>query len=88
VVTLRLAALGDHCRIEVIDQGMGISEEELSAIFQKYVRGRATERVPGAGLGLSLVAHIVQLHGGTVKIDSRQGIGTRMIVLIPFVLPT
>lgn len=86
-ITFRLTALGDQCRIEVIDQGVGISEEELSAIFRKYVRGQSAGQVPGAGLGLSLVSHIVKLHGGAVEIESRPGVGTRMIVLIPFRLP-
>ena len=72
-----------NCRIEVIDQGQGIPVDELPLIFNKYMRGRAASGIPGAGLGLSLAARIVKLHGGTIEALSRPGEGSRFVVEIP-----
>ncbi|OGS75987.1 MAG: hypothetical protein A2Z94_00525 [Gallionellales bacterium GWA2_55_18] len=82
-VRLRIRHTGQACSFEVIDQGCGISADELPFIFKKYMRGRSVTSIPGAGLGLSLVAKIVTLHGGHVEIKSREGEGTHVTVTIP-----
>jgi signal transduction histidine kinase len=64
--------------IRVRDAGLGITEDERRHMFEKFYRGRGeiTRQVKGAGLGLSLVHHIVTAHGGTVACEGRPGEGT------------
>lgn len=71
--------------IRVRDHGVGIAPEDREHIFEKFYRGKGeeTRQVKGAGLGLSLVKHIVTAHGGTVGFESRQGEGTTFCIQLP-----
>lgn len=71
-------ARNSHVIIRVRDAGVGISDDERRHIFEKFYRGKGeiTRQVNGAGLGLSLVEHIVRAHGGTVECAARPGEGT------------
>lgn len=84
LVTLRVWRNEGLCCFVVEDKGLGIPSDELAMIFQKYRRGRGGEGRPGAGLGLAVVGRIVASHGGTVRVESREGVGTRFFVEIPF----
>ncbi|MFC6604999.1 sensor histidine kinase [Ectobacillus funiculus] len=67
--------------IEVIDHGIGIPEEHLPFIFQRYrVDDSRSRSQGGTGLGLSLCKWIVEVHNGTIKICSKPDKGTRVIV--------
>jgi two-component system phosphate regulon sensor histidine kinase PhoR len=84
-VFLRAEATGDSVRISVADQGIGIPENDLPRIFERFYRAdksRSGEH-PGTGLGLSIVKHIAQLHGGSVEAVSELGKGTTISVVIP-----
>jgi signal transduction histidine kinase len=72
-------------RIEVADTGVGIDPAELPHIFERFYRGsRANEaRGSGSGLGLAIVHSIVDMHGGTVEVESRVGVGSRFVVTLP-----
>jgi signal transduction histidine kinase len=88
-VVLRVLRDGDCCCFVVEDLGIGIPEEEMALVFQKYRRGRAAEGKPGAGLGLALVERIASLHGGSVHVERRAPQGSRFVLAIPFdILPT
>jgi CheY-like chemotaxis protein len=76
---------GGDIRISVRDNGIGITPEAQSRIFELFARDRASEtRTPGLGIGLAIVRHLVQLHGGTVAVRSEGiGKGATFEVLIP-----
>lgn len=71
--------------ISVKDTGMGIPKDDLQHVFTPFerIRSRKAHRRGGAGLGLSLVKSIVQLHGGDVAIESREGVGTTVTCRLP-----
>jgi len=72
-------------RLVVEDTGMGIAAENLPHIFDRFyrVRNADTSAVEGLGLGLSFVAWIVEVHGGTIGVESVDGEGSRFTVLLP-----
>ena len=85
-VELTLRAVDGFAELRVGDTGAGIPEAELPRIFERFHRidgapGRTHE---GTGIGLALVDELVQLHGGTVRAESRPGVGTTFVVRIPF----
>lgn len=65
------------------DSGIGMDSETMENIFQQFYRGNTGKRYEGSGLGLSLVQRIVQLHGGTVLVESVQGMGSNFTVILP-----
>jgi signal transduction histidine kinase len=71
--------------IEVVDNGVGIHPAELSRIFDRFYRGsEANEaRSTGSGLGLAIVKSIVDMHHGTIEVESRVGRGSRFVVTLP-----
>jgi signal transduction histidine kinase/tetratricopeptide (TPR) repeat protein len=76
--------------ISVRDEGAGISEQDQRHIFEKFYRadGEISRKVKGAGLGLSLVRHIVTAHGGDVECASRPRQGSTFTIRLPVVPPT
>jgi len=76
----------DGVVVAVEDRGRGISKDDLERIFDKYYRVQSgnLHDVKGFGLGLSYVKLIVELHGGSVTIDSRLGDGSRVEIYLPF----
>jgi signal transduction histidine kinase len=72
-------------RIEVADDGIGIPAAERERIFDKFYRvGRSeTQGRRGSGLGLALVKHVVEAHGGRVTVDSWPGAGSRFAIRLP-----
>lgn len=75
--------------VEVRDRGIGIPPEEQPNIFNKFYRGPsiAALNVQGVGIGLSLVRHIVESHGGSIAVESRVGDGSRFILRLPAMEP-
>ncbi len=86
-VTVRLERADPYVRISVTDTGQGISAQHLPYIFNRYWQpgDAGGRRTAGLGLGLSLVKHIVELHGGTVTVESKgEGKGARFIINLPY----
>jgi signal transduction histidine kinase/tetratricopeptide (TPR) repeat protein len=84
-VWLDAEASGAEVRIAVRDRGVGISERDREHIFDRFYRvgGEISKRVKGAGLGLSLVRHIVLAHNGKVECESRVGEGSTFSIRLP-----
>jgi signal transduction histidine kinase len=70
--------------LSVTDTGIGISPEDQERVFQRFERGDPNARESGTGLGLALVKSLVELHGGSVKLESAPGQGTKAICRLPF----
>lgn len=86
---VRVARAGDAIAVSVSDQGIGIPQEALERVFEKFYRVAGSDgRAPGTGLGLTISSGIVTALGGTIRAESPAagGLGTRMIVTLP--LPT
>jgi signal transduction histidine kinase/CheY-like chemotaxis protein len=75
-----------HAELEVRDTGVGIAEDHLDRVFERFhrvpnVRARTHE---GSGIGLPLVQELVKLHGGSIRLQSAVGAGTSVVVSLPF----
>jgi PAS domain S-box-containing protein len=70
----------------VRDQGIGIPEKDLPSLFEAFRRGSNVGQTPGTGLGLVIVKQSVELHRGTIVVESEQGSGTTFTVTIPLTL--
>ncbi len=84
-VTLRVAATADEVAVAVEDHGIGIPAGSLDRIFERFYRvDRGRSRATGGtGLGLSIVRHVATNHGGTVRVVSREGMGSTFTILVP-----
>lgn len=75
---------GEEAVLSVVDRGIGISSEELRTLFAPFRRtGRARDKAPGVGLGLSVARRIVEAHGGRIEVESRPGVGSTFRVRLP-----
>ncbi|HSB74904.1 MAG TPA: HAMP domain-containing sensor histidine kinase [Terriglobales bacterium] len=72
-------------KLEVVDHGIGISRPEQHKIFEKFYRvgDPLVHNTKGSGLGLSLVRHIVEAHGGEVSVESMPGRGSKFVIALP-----
>ena len=83
IVLRGLSPSSDRIQIEVVDQGIGIPEDELEGIFDTYKQGRAGREAGGSGLGLMIARRLVELHGGTLSAESQVGVGSRFTLSLP-----
>ena len=89
-VRVELAAVGDRIIIRVVDDGIGIDPEFLPHVFDRFCQGEVgtTRRQRGLGLGLSIVRHLTELHGGVVRAASEgEGRGATFTVELPVIEP-
>ena len=85
-VRVELVAEGTSARLVVADDGPGIAPEDLPHIFERFFRGKGTG-VGGSGIGLAVVAGLVNAHGGEVAVASEPGHGTTFTVRLPQAAP-
>lgn len=75
--------LGDYVTIIVEDTGIGMDQEEIDKIFVPFYRSDHSRRKDGLGLGMTVVIGIVKSINGEMKVESKKGIGTRIIIKVP-----
>jgi signal transduction histidine kinase len=84
-ISLTLSVQNNSYTIRIKDTGRGMSNDELSRIFEAYYRTESAQKTPGAGLGLSISAKLAALLGGELKVHSELGVGTEFSLNLPFV---
>jgi len=86
-VTVSAKGLGEYMEIRVEDTGVGISQEELTKIFDKFyrVKNPKTRQVIGTGLGLAIVKGVVDAHQGSIQVESVPDVGTTFKILLPVI---
>ena len=84
-VTIGLEESGGYLKVTVTDTGIGIKSEDIPRLFDKFYRVRSTQtrQIVGTGLGLAIVKNIVDAHRGTISVESVEGNGTTVTVLLP-----
>ncbi|MBB3461493.1 PAS domain-containing sensor histidine kinase [Rhizobium sp. BK377] len=75
---------GRHVRVSVTDAGIGVDADDLPKLFEPYFRARSATGIAGTGIGLNIVKEIVELHGGSISVESTLGRGTTFTVELPF----
>jgi signal transduction histidine kinase len=80
-ISLALSHQGGVIRLEVADHGVGMPADKIDTIFAPY--SRLTNTFRGSGIGLSLVKHAIDAHGGTIEVLSTPGEGSTFIVTLP-----
>ncbi|HEX4946493.1 MAG TPA: ATP-binding protein [Blastocatellia bacterium] len=84
-IRLSLSRQADYAVLAVTDHGLGIPHSEQEKIFEKFYRAETpeTKAIPGTGLGLTLVAHVVHAHGGRIDVQSTPGAGSTFSLYFP-----
>jgi signal transduction histidine kinase len=82
-IEVRVYCDGGQARVDVLDHGIGVSEENQKRIFQQFERVSANHVIAGLGLGLFISEQIVAAHGGSISIDSEEGKGSLFRVSLP-----
>ncbi len=84
-VQVKLVQQDAHVVLQVTDQGIGIGQKDRARIFQRFYRAKnqPVSETSGSGLGLPLVKHIVEAHGGQISIESEVGKGSTFSVMLP-----
>jgi signal transduction histidine kinase len=82
-VTLCTGVDGDRARLTVADTGMGITDDQLPHIFERFWRGTNPMRAAGSGIGLAVVAELARAHGGRAEVASQPGHGARFTIWLP-----
>jgi two-component system heavy metal sensor histidine kinase CusS len=83
MIQIEISASPNDCHVSVTDSGSGIPREHLPHVFDRFYRVDSSRTSGGAGLGLALVKSIVELHGGSVEIQSEESRGTRVTLNFP-----
>jgi signal transduction histidine kinase len=86
-VTVRVRETNGWAELEVSDTGVGIPEDQLPLIFERFYRADPSRTAGGAGLGLSIARQIAEAHGGTIEVESTPGEGSTFTLLLPKKLP-
>ncbi|NEP01731.1 MAG: PAS domain S-box protein [Symploca sp. SIO2E9] len=82
-VEFELTCNSQSAIFRIQDSGIGIPSEDLGQLFESFKRARNVTNIPGTGLGLAIVKQCVDLHRGTITVDSEVGVGSTFTVMLP-----
>lgn len=82
-IQIELEEFNDYVTIVFRDTGIGIKEDELPHVFERFYRADTSRSKEGTGLGLTIVKQIVELHGGSIRVSSELGEGTQIFITLP-----
>jgi len=83
-VEVCLATDDATCKLSVADEGIGMNEEQLAQVFDRFYRTNVSDSaVPGIGLGMNFVRNVVLAHHGEITVESQPGQGTRVCIALP-----
>lgn len=85
-VTCKVKLHDKHIEIQIVDEGMGIPEQDFDQLFQAFYRASNVGAKPGTGLGLVIAQQAIELHNGTINFESQLGYGTTFTIVIPQVI--
>jgi signal transduction histidine kinase len=83
VIAVDAALAGDEVIVAVADHGIGIPVADLDRLFERYHRGGNVSGIVGTGVGLYLVKMVLDMHGGAVTVESKEGEGARFTIRLP-----
>ncbi len=83
IVQLRLNRRGDSVIIQIRDEGIGIPSADLNHLFEPFHRANNVGVISGTGLGLTITKEAVELHGGSIMVESQVNVGTLFTVCLP-----
>lgn len=86
-VKVTLKVVQDYVHIITEDQGIGIPQSELEHVFEPFFRASNSQKFQGYGIGLPLSLNIIRLHHGMIKVESSEGSGTKVLVMLPVKRP-
>lgn len=84
-VSIRLSRVQQKVNLFVRDDGQGIAPEHVPHLFERLYKAESSRSSGGSGLGLTITKHIIQAHGGTIKMTSKLGIGTEVYMEFPII---
>lgn len=73
----------DRVILKVRDRGLGIDEDDLPNMFSRFFRAKTSSGIVGTGIGLNLAQKLVELHGGTISVESKKNEGSTFTVSLP-----
>jgi signal transduction histidine kinase len=82
-VTVTVKEEDDSVALAVTDTGVGVPEDQLPLVFERFFRADASRAEEGVGLGLSIARQIAEAHGGTIEATSKVGVGSTFVLLLP-----
>ena len=82
-VEIKASNESDNVQISVVDSGIGIADEHLPHVFERFYKVDKSRSDFGTGLGLAIVKHIINAHDGEVNVSSVQGEGSSFTIVLP-----
>jgi len=83
MVSVKVSDFDQHLNIQIIDSGIGIPEKDLGFIFDRFYQSSRSNGNNGSGIGLALSKELVELHHGSIRVESKEGVGTQFFIDIP-----